>query len=57
MAQPQQQNHKNLQGKQNHGAVRTINNKNKLSVQDICANFISIRTSGYVSRQQVAHMR
>ena len=27
MAQPQQQDHENLRAKQNHQAVRTINNK------------------------------
>ena len=41
MAQPQQQNQENLRAKQNDRTVRTINNKNKLRVKDICANFIS----------------
>ena len=31
MAQPQQQNHVNLRAKQNHRAVRTINNKTSCS--------------------------
>ena len=43
---PPEQNHENLRTKQNHRAVRTINNKTNCAYKT-CANFIGIRASGF----------